>query len=483
MDLKRANIRTLRAALDSREISAVQLCEEYIRRIENDRHNAFITVCAEQALSSAQQAQNLIDSGKSTALTGIPTAVKDNICTVGIKTTCASRMLADYIPPYDATVIERLKTHGAVILGKTNMDEFAMGGSGKTSYYGVSCNPYDTERVCGGSSSGSAAAVSASLAVCALGSDTGGSVRQPAAFCGVTGMKPTYGRLSRYGLIAYASSLDQIGVICSDAHDCALLLNAVCSHDHRDATCCSEEIPDFAEKIGNSIRGVRIALPREFLSDRTEPCIAKAVSTAADIMKSLGAKIVNCSFPSLKYAVAAYYLIACAEAAANLARFDGIKYGYRDGGSSYAELVRSARTEGFGAEVKRRILLGNYALSSGYYDDYYKKALCQRQRLIEEYKSIFSSADVIMNPTAPLLPEKLSDCPSFSDSYMSDICTVPVNLAGLPAISTTCGYSHEGLPIGVSFTGRWFDEVTIIQCAAAFEHSFSLRIPQEGEVI
>ncbi|MGN0687068.1 MAG: Asp-tRNA(Asn)/Glu-tRNA(Gln) amidotransferase subunit GatA [Oscillospiraceae bacterium] len=480
MNITKASLRELRRALDAKEIGAKELCSEYLDRIESldSKLCSYITVTKDEAMKMADAAQKTIDSGKATALTGIPIAIKDNICTEGVKTTCSSRMLESFVPPYDAAVIEALKREGYVLLGKTSMDEFAMGGSNQTSAFAKTRNPFDADRVPGGSSGGSAAAVSASLAPCALGSDTGGSVRQPASFCGVTGIKPTYGRVSRYGLVAYASSLDQIGAICNSAEDCAVMLNTICFHDRRDATSARSAAADFTEKLGTPIKGMKIAMPKEFFSDGIDEEVKAAVFSAAKVLEAQGAELVDCSMPSLKYAIPAYYLIACAEAASNLSRYDGIRYGFRGEGSSFDELIRDSRSKGFGEEVKRRILLGNYALSSGYYDAYYKKALALRQEIKREYAELFSRADVILTPTAPTAAYKIGEQESDPvKMYLADICTVTVNIAGLPAISTTCGYTENGLPIGMSFVGKSFDEQTILQCADAFEHSFSCVAP------
>ncbi|MBQ9947327.1 MAG: Asp-tRNA(Asn)/Glu-tRNA(Gln) amidotransferase subunit GatA [Oscillospiraceae bacterium] len=480
MDIKRATIRSLRKALDSREISAKELCSEYFSRIEavDGKLQSYITVTRDEAMRMADEAQKMIDSGKATALTGIPIAVKDNICTDGVKTTCSSKMLGEFVPPYDATVIENLKLEGYVLLGKTSLDEFAMGGSNQTSAFAKTKNPYDLERVPGGSSGGSAAAVSASLAPCALGSDTGGSIRQPAAFCGVTGIKPTYGRVSRYGLVAFASSLDQIGPICNDAHDCAIMLNTLCYHDPHDATSSRLAVPDFTEKLGQPIRGMKIALPKEFYSDDIDSEVKSSVLAAAKSLEAQGAELMECSIPGVKYAIPAYYLIACAEAASNLSRFDGIKYGLRGEGATFEELITDSRSKGFGEEVKRRILLGNYALSSGYYDAYYRKALALKQQLIREYDEVFGKADVILTPTAPTAAYRIGEqeCDPVK-MYLADICTVTANIAGLPAANTTCGYTSAGLPIGMSIVGRRFDEQTVLQCTDAFEQGFSPVYP------
>ncbi len=482
MDIKRAKIRELRKALDSKEISAAELCGEYFKRIEavDPQLLSYITVTREKAMKDAENAQKLIDAGNAAPLTGIPLAVKDNICIDGVRTTCSSKMLENFIPPYNATVIDKLNAQGYVLLGRTSMDEFAMGGSNQTSAFAKTKNPFDLERVPGGSSGGSAAAVSASLAPAALGSDTGGSIRQPSAFCGVTGIKPTYGRVSRYGLVAFASSLDQIGPICNDARDCAIMLNAICGHDRHDATSANVDTPDFTEKIGQPINGLKIALPKEFFSDAVDHTVKSCVLDAAKELEKRGATLVECSMPGLKYAIPAYYLIACAEAASNLSRFDGIKYGFRGEGRTFEELIRDSRSRGFGEEVKRRILLGNYALSSGYYDAYYKKALALKQEIIKEYNEIFELADVILTPTAPTPAYKIGAQDNDPvKMYQADICTVTVNIAKLPAISTTCGYTADnGLPIGMSIIGRRFDEQTVLQVADAWECGFVPLSPE-----
>lgn len=482
MNIKRAKIRDLRKSLDNKEISAAELCGEYFKRIEevDGKLLSYITVTKDKALKDAENAQKLIDAGKAGALTGIPLAVKDNICIDGVRTTCASRMLENFIPPYNATVIEKLNEQGYVLLGRASMDEFAMGGSTQTSAFAKTKNPYDLERVPGGSSGGSAAAVAASLAPAALGSDTGGSIRQPSSFCGVTGIKPTYGRVSRYGLVAFASSLDQIGPICNDARDCAIMLNAICGHDRRDATSARVDTPDFTAKIGQPINGLKIALPKEFYAEGIDDTVRKCVLDAAHELEKHGATLVECSMPSLKYAIPAYYLIACAEAASNLSRFDGIKYGYRGEGRTFEELIRDSRSKGFGEEVKRRILLGNYALSSGYYDAYYKKALALKQEIIRQYDKIFEQADVILTPTAPTPAYKIGEQDNDPvKMYQADICTVTVNIAKLPGISTTCGYTADkGLPIGMSIIGKRFDEQTILQVADAWENGF---VPLDAE--
>lgn len=472
------NLIDLRSKIDSKEISAVELTQDYLKKIkERDAViNSYITVCEDEAIEMAKKAQAVIDAGESKPLTGIPISVKDNICTDGIRTTCASRMLEDFVPIYDATAVSRLKAENFVMLGKTNMDEFAMGGSSQTSYFGGPKNPYNTKCVTGGSSGGAAASVAAGLCAAALGSDTGGSVRQPSAFCGVTGLKPTYGTVSRWGLIAFASSLDQIGVVANSAADTAYVLNSICGYDENDATTSRKAVGGYTSMIGEDISKIRIGIPKEFF-EGTDSEVSGAVMKAAEFYKSLGCEIVECSLPSLKYAVAAYYLISSAEAASNLSRFDGIKYGYRSGlGSDYNELIKNTRREGFGNEVKHRIMLGNYALCSGYYDAYYNNARRIRTQIRNEYDAIFEKCDVILTPTAPTTAYEIG-CQENDPvkMYTADICTVTVNIAGLPAISTTCGYDSNNMPIGMSLTGRSFDEKTIVAVCDRFERDFERK--------
>lgn len=478
MELKKQTLGSLREMLDTKQISAAELCKEYSDSIKTKDSDVlgYITVTEDEALKNAEKAQEIIDNGEAKALTGIPLAIKDNICTDGIRTTCASKMLENFVPPYDANVIEKLKAENYVLLGKTSMDEFAMGGSTQTSAFAKTRNPFDLSRVPGGSSGGSAAVVSAGLAPAALGSDTGGSIRQPASFCGVTGLKPTYGRVSRYGLVAFASSLDQIGPIANSAVDCGTILNVICGKDSRDATSANKPAEDFNAKVGKDIKGMKIALPKEFFADSTDDEVKNAVLAAAKKYEEMGATLVDCSMKSLKYAVSAYYLVASAEAASNLSRFDGIKYGLRGEGRTFDEMIRDSRTRGFGDEVKRRILLGNYALSSGYYDAYYLKALALKQQIIKEYNEIFENADVILTPTAPTVAYKIGEQETDPvKMYLADICTVTVNIASLPAISVPCGYNADGMPIGMSLVGRKWDEATLIQTADAFEKTFERR--------
>ena len=465
--------------LDSKEISAVELTEQYLDRIEkSDKEiNSYITVCKENALADAKKAQEVIDSGNSGAFTGLPISVKDNICTLGVKTTCASHMLDDFIPPYNATVMEKLKKDNIVMLGKTNMDEFAMGGSSQTSYFGCVKNPYDLTRVTGGSSGGAAASVSADLCAAALGSDTGGSVRQPASFCGVTGLKPTYGTVSRWGLIAFASSLDQIGVIAKSAEDTGYMLEGIYGYDENDATSSKKSEGNYNSLIGSDVNKLKIGVPKEFFGDGLNDEVKTAVLNAVEYYKKLGCEIVDVSLPSLEYAVSAYYLISSAEAASNLSRFDGIKYGLRSGlGEDFNDLIKNSRREGFGQEVKRRIMLGNYALCSGYYDAYYKNATRIRTQIRNEYADIFSKCDVMLTPTAPTTAYKIGEQENDPvKMYLADIYTVTVNIAGLPAISTTCGYDSKGLPIGMSLIGKAFDEKTIIAVCDRFEKDFERK--------
>ncbi len=482
MDITKYKIHELRSLLDNKKISAPELAGEYLDRIEkyDPSINSYITVTKETAVNDAEKAQKIIESGNAPALCGIPVSVKDNICTEGIKTTCSSKILENFIPPYNATVIEKLREQNIVLLGKTSLDEFAMGGSTQTSAFAKTKNPFNLNKIPGGSSGGSAACVSASLCAGSLGSDTGGSIRQPAAFCGVTGLKPTYGRVSRYGLVAFASSLDQIGPIAKDAHDCGIMLNAIAGYDRHDGTSSKSNTMDYTSKIGQSVKGMKIAVPKEFYAEGIDDTVKKAVYCAIDKYKEMGAEIIDCSMPSLKYAIAAYYLISSAEASSNLSRFDGIKYGHRsEKGEDFNQLICNSRSEGFGQEVKRRILLGNYALSSGYYDAYYGKAMALRQKIRAEYADIFEKCDVIITPTTPSVAFGINE--NITDPvkmYQADICTVTVNIASLPAISTTCGYDPQGMPIGMSIIGRQFDEATLIQTADAFEKQFVTAVPE-----
>ncbi len=473
-----ATVHELGEGLRNKDFSAVELTKAFLNRIETtDKSiNAFITVCDDIALSDAEKADKMFADGTAKPLTGIPLGLKDNICTKDIPTTCASKMLMDFVPPYSATAALALKNEGAVLLGKTNMDEFAMGGSSQTSYFGGVHNPFSTDRVTGGSSGGSAAAVSAAMCPAALGSDTGGSIRQPSAFCGVTGLKPTYGAVSRYGLVAFASSLDQIGPIARSAVDCGIIFNSISGKDANDATSKSTNYDSLA-KINCDLKGTVIGLPKEFFEAGLDDCVKTAVENAAKEYEKMGFIIKPVSIPSLKFAIPAYYLISSAEAASNLSRYDGIKYGYRSTATgSYNDLIKNTRREGFGSEVKRRIMLGNYALSSGYYDAYYNKAVQIRGKIRNEYADVLKDCDCILTPTAPTPAYKIGAQENDPvKMYSADICTVTANIAGLPAISTTCGYDDSGMPLGMSITGKAFDEATIIAVADRFEKTFERR--------
>lgn len=410
--------------------------------------------------------------GKATPLTGIPIAVKDNICTAGIRTTCASRILENFIPPYESTVTQRLKKAGYILTGKTNMDEFAMGSSTENSAFGVTKNPWDISRIPGGSSGGSAAAVAADECIAALGSDTGGSIRQPAALCGVVGLKPTYGMVSRFGLVAFASSLDQIGPITKTVYDAALIMNFIAGHDPKDSTSAPYPPKDFTRDLGRDIKGLKIGIPEEYFIEGTDKEVKDAVLSAVKILEDMGAVAIRISLPHTGYAVATYYILATSEASSNLARYDGVKYGLRIRGEDLIDMYMKTRSEGFGEEVKRRIMLGTYALSSGYYEAYYRKAQQVRTLIKKDFEDAFKSVDVIITPTSPTpafkIGERISDPLKM---YLSDIFTISVNLAGIPAISIPCGFSSENLPIGLQIMGKHFDEETILQVAYAYEQA------------
>lgn len=461
--------------LVNKEITAVALTEDVLKRIDEVEGDvkAYLTITRDEALAQAKAVDEKIAKGETISfLEGIPGAIKDNICTKGIKTTCASKILEHFVPPYDATVMTKIKTQNPVILGKVNMDEFAMGGSTENSAYHPTCNPWNTDCVPGGSSGGSAASVAAGTSIWALGSDTGGSIRQPASFCGVVGMKPTYGRVSRYGLVAYASSLDQIGPLTRDVTDCANILNIICGHDEMDSTSSEAEVPDFTKALVEDVKGLKIGLPKEYFVDGMDPEVEKTVRTAIDKYKELGAEIVDISLPHTKYAISAYYLIAPAEAATNLQRYDGVSYGERVEGEDLVAMMTNTRTEKFGEEVKRRIVIGNYALSAGYYDAYYLKAMKVRTLVQQDYNEAFQKVDVIMAPTAPTPAFKIGEMISDPlQMYLQDACTVPLNLAGLPGMSIPCGYSSSGMPIGLQIIGKALDEETIIRAAYTYEQS------------
>ncbi|WP_040198331.1 Asp-tRNA(Asn)/Glu-tRNA(Gln) amidotransferase subunit GatA [Candidatus Soleaferrea massiliensis] len=476
MKLEQQSIAGLRGLLDRREISAAELTWEYLRNIrrKDQALNSYITVLERDALILAEQADRRLSCGDGRALTGIPLSVKDNICTKGVRTTCGSNMLRDFVPGYDAYAAERLREQDAVLLGKNNMDEFAMGSSSTTSCFGAVHNPYDIRRIAGGSSGGGAAAVAAGLAVGALGSDTGGSVRQPAALCGITGIKPTYGTVSRYGLIAFASSLDQIGVLARCARDCAVILQAVSGRDPRDSSMAGRDIP----AVDSDARAERftIGVPKELFGDEIDDEIKTLVSNAIRKYESMGCQIQSVSLPAMRYAVAAYYLTASAEAASNLARYDGVRYGHRaKNAAGFEELVELTRAEGFGDEVKRRILLGNYALSSGYRDRYYKKAAFVRAALSSQLEEAFGTCDCLISPATPAPARYIDEEESPAQAYSADLCTVAANLAGLPAVSTTCGYDQNGMPVGMMLTGPKFSDSFLLAAADRFEREFERR--------
>lgn len=458
--------------LKQRKLSSVELTKQYLARIEkaDAQIGSYITVCPDDALAAAGKADERIAKGEATLLTGIPVGIKDNICTEGITTTCASKMLYNFVPPYDATVTKRLKNEGAVILGKLNMDEFAMGSSTESSYFKKTKNPYDLTRVPGGSSGGSAASVSADLAPYALGSDTGGSIRQPAAFCGNVGLKPTYGLVSRFGLIAFASSLDQIGSFTKDVTDCAIVLNAIAGYDKMDSTSVDADKTDYTKALGLPLKGMKVGVPKQYLESGIQSEIREAVENAIKVYEMLGAECEECSLPLSKFALPAYYLISSAEASSNLARFDGIKYGYRaEEYHGLTDLYETTRSEGFGEEVKRRIMLGTYALSSGYYDAYYKKAQQVRGLIKRDFAACFEKYDVLLTPTTPTTAYKFGEKSDPVAMYMGDICTVAVNIAGLPAISIPAGLDKKGMPIGIQLIANSFDERKLLTAAFAYE--------------
>lgn len=473
-DLLQYSIREISEKLRKKEISSVELTQKSLERIQKTepQAEAFLTVCEEHALEQAKKADETLASGSaSSVLTGIPMAVKDNICTKGIRTTCASKMLEHFIPPYDASVMERLNEANAVMVGKVNLDEFAMGSSTENSYYKKTKNPHDLTRVPGGSSGGSAASVGFGEVFYALGSDTGGSIRQPAAYCGVVGLKPTYGLVSRYGLVAFASSLDQIGPLANRVEDCAFVLENIAGKDPRDATSVDRGQPDFSSALGESIRGLRIGIPKEYFGGSLNPEIKEKVLNAVKELEKQGAELVDISLKELDYALPVYYIISSAEASSNLARYDGVKYGYRAAEfDNLIDMYRKSRTEGFGDEVKRRIMLGTYVLSSGYYDAYYKKAQQVRTLIQQSFVNRFEQVDVIITPTVPNeafhIGEK-TDNPT--QMYLEDIYTVSINIAGLPAISVPCGKTASNMPVGMQIIGKHFDEKTILKVGYLYE--------------
>lgn len=472
----------LRDLLRSRQVSAEELAGSVFDQIErvDGVIRAFMTVTKEKALDTARLVDKKIKNGEEIApLAGIPVAIKDNMCTRGVRTTCSSKILDNFVPPYDATIVERLKAVDAVIIGKTNLDEFAMGSSTENSGFFATHNPWNPDTVPGGSSGGSAASVAADEAVCSLGSDTGGSIRQPAAFCGVVGLKPTYGYVSRYGLIAFASSLDQIGPFTKDVTDCALMLNVLAGHDPKDSTSAEVEAPDFTSFLVNDVKGMKIGIPKEYFNEGIEPEVAAVIRQAIMKFEELGAVCEEMSLPHTEYALPTYYIIAPAEASSNLARYDGVRYGFRADASDMVTMFMKTRSEGFGPEVKRRIMLGTYALSSGYYDAYYLKALKVRTLIRQDFEQAFAKYDVLLSPTTPTPAFRFGDkADNPLSMYMSDICTIPANLAGIPGMSMPCGFVN-GLPVGLQLMGRPFDEGKMLRVAYTFEQNtdFHLRKP------
>ena len=472
------------------ELTAHEICEAYSNKelkvtdvvkafyekikVDDEKIKGYITLCEEEALTQAEEIQSRYDAGEEMgALAGVPIAIKDNMCTRGVKTTCASRMLENFIPPYDATVIKKLKEAGAIILGKVNMDEFAMGGSTENSAFFKTHNPVNLNKVPGGSSGGSAAVVAGNLAPISLGSDTGGSIREPASFCGIVGLKPTYGLVSRYGLVAFASSLDQIGPMTKDVTDAAILLNTISGHDEMDSTSAKLDKKDYTKALVNDVKGLKIGLPKEFFAEGVNVEVKEKVLAAAKKFEELGASIEECSLPATEYCLPAYYIIACAEASSNLGRFDGIRYGYRtEKYENIQDIFKNSRSEGFGEEVKRRIILGTYVLSSGYYDAYYKKAQKVRTIVKQNFDKVFEKYDLLLTPTAPTTAFDIgSKISNPLEMYMSDILTVPVNVSGVPAISIPCGNDSEGMPVGLQLIAKHFDEETLLRAAYTYEQN------------
>ena len=476
MELYKLTIHDLHEMLAKGETTSKAVTEAVINRIKavDNKVKAYITVNADAAIDRAEHADKDIKAGKANSpVFGVPIAIKDNMCTDGIKTTCASKILGNFIPPYDATVVAKLKQAGYIMPGKTNMDEFAMGSSTENSGFFVTKNPWDLERIPGGSSGGSAAAVAAGECIAALGSDTGGSIRQPAACCGVVGLKPTYGRVSRYGLVAFASSLDQIGPLTKDVTDTAILLNVIAGHDPKDSTSADIAVPDFTKALKKDVKGMKVGIPKEYFIEGMDPEVEKAVRDAVKTLEGLGAKVMEVSLPHTGYAVATYYILATSEASSNLARYDGVKYGFRaQGAKDLLDMYVKSRSQGFGPEVKRRIMLGTYALSAGYYEAYYKKGQQVRTLIKRDFDEAFKQVDVIATPTAPTAAFKIGEKSADPlQMYLSDIFTISVNLAGIPGISIPCGFTKTNLPIGLQLLGRHFDEESVLHAAFAYEQA------------
>ena len=480
MNITELTVHELQEKIKNKELTVTEITNAYIDRINEKEKdvNAFITLLTDDASKKAKEIEEKINNGEiKSDLAGIPIGIKDNICTKGVRTTCASKMLENFISPYNATIAQKLDDAGLINLGKMNMDEFAMGSSTENSAFAKTKNPWDLNTVPGGSSGGSAAAVAADLVPWALGSDTGGSIRQPASLCGVVGLKPTYGLVSRYGLVAFASSFDQIGPITKDVKDCAILLNLLAGHDEKDTTSVDMPKIDYVSKLNNNVKGLKIGVPKEFMGEGINEEVKSAFKKSIEKYKELGAEIVEFSLDIAKYCLAAYYIIACAEASSNLGRFDGIRYGYRTKNyDNLEELFVNSRSEGFGPEVKRRIILGTYVLSSGYYDAYYKKAQKVRTLIKNEFDKAFEKFDVILTPTSPTVAfESGTKSNNPLEMYLADICTVSINVAGIPAISIPCGVDSNGMPIGMQLIGNRFSESTILNAAYTFEQAVKFR--------
>ena len=479
MELHQQTIHELQKKIKEGKTSAVQIAQSVFQRIDavEKRVHSYIRLMKDEAMAAADKVDKDINKGDIKALTGIPIALKDIVCTKGITTTCGSHILHNFVPPYDATVVEKLRDAGAVFVGKANMDEFAMGSSTETSYFGPTRNPWDLERIPGGSSGGSATAVAADECIASIGSDTGGSIRQPAALCGIVGLKPTYGRVSRFGLIAFASSLDQIGPFTKDVEDCAIMMNVLAGYDPRESTSVRAEIPDYRQFVGRDIKGWKIGIPKEYFVEGIDPEVNSAVQKTIAVLEKSGAKIVGISLPHTQYCLAVYYIIAPAEASSNLARYDGVKYGFRSPDSGdLLDMYKKTRMQGFGAEVKRRIMIGTYALSAGYYDAYYKKASQVRSLIKRDFEEAWKKCDVILTPTTPTPAFKIGEkTDNPLQMYLSDIFTISSNLAGIPGISVPCGFTSGGLPIGVQFLAGHFEEGKLIQIASAYEKNAKIE--------
>ena len=486
MDITNLTVYELQEKLAKQELTSEEIVQAYVDRINAKEKDvkAFVTTLCDEALKEAKEIDEKRKNGeKLSSLAGIPIGIKDNMCTKGVKTTCSSRMLENFVAPYNATVVEKLNEENLIDLGKLNMDEFAMGASTEYSYFKKTCNPWNLKTVPGGSSGGSAAAVAANLVPWALGSDTGGSIRQPSSFCGVVGLKPTYGLVSRYGLVAFASSLDQIGPITKDVRDSAILLNIIAGHDERDTTSYNMQKKDYTKALKNDVKGLKIGIPKEYFGEGINEEVKAKLEEAIETYKKLGAEVEEFSLDIAQYALATYYIIACAEASSNLGRFDGIRYGYRtENYTNLKELYKNSRSEGFGPEVKRRIILGTYVLSSGYYDAYYKKAQQVRTLVKKEFDKAFEKYDVLLTPTSPTVAFEMgtrSENPL--EMYLADICTVSVNIAGLPGISIPCGVNGDNMPIGMQLIGNKFEEEKILNAAYTFEQEYKFREKYQPE--